>query len=219
MSWIEEAAGLPAFDPEARQRLAALSAAEVAPGTVLFRPGEAARGFVVVLAGRIDVFLTGPSGREVLLYSVAPGQSCVQSTLGLLGGADYTGEAVAAAPSRIVLIPRETFLALMDRSAAFRGFVFAAFAARMQATMQALERVAFGRIEGRLAQALLALAEGGIVRATHQDLAARVGTAREVVTRRLVALEEQGLVRTGRGIVHIADRGRLERLAASPDLA
>ncbi|MCK7475756.1 MAG: cyclic nucleotide-binding domain-containing protein [Rhodopseudomonas palustris] len=51
----------------------------------MFRPGDAAQGFVVVLEGRVEVFLTGPTGREILLYAVEPGQGCVQTTLGLMG--------------------------------------------------------------------------------------------------------------------------------------
>ncbi|MCX7888987.1 MAG: Crp/Fnr family transcriptional regulator, partial [Rhodobacteraceae bacterium] len=126
---------------------------------------------------------------------------------------DYSGEAVAAAESRLVLVPRDLFLALMDTSPAFRGFVFAAFAARMQGTMQVLERVAFQRIESRLARTLLDLAEDGLVRATHQDLALRLGTAREVVSRRLLAMEDQGLVATERGQVRLIDPRRLRLMA------
>ena len=62
----------------------------------MFRPGDMAQGFVIVLSGRIEVRLTSASGREILLYAVEPGESCVQTTLGLMGGEPYSGEAVAA---------------------------------------------------------------------------------------------------------------------------
>ena len=55
-------------------------------GTAVFHLGEAAKGFAMLLSGRIDVFLVGPNGRDILLYAVAPGQSCVRTTLGLFGG-------------------------------------------------------------------------------------------------------------------------------------
>jgi CRP/FNR family transcriptional regulator len=214
-SWLETATGLGPLDPDARDRLARLAPVEVARGSVLFRPGEAARGFVIVLDGRIDVCLTGVTGREILLYAVEPGGSCVQTTLGLLGGEDYSGEAIAATDCRIVLVPRDAFLALMDRSAGFRAHVFTAFAERMQGMMHVLERVAFIRVEARLAEALLALAEEGLVRATHQDLAARIGSAREVVSRRLESFAREGWVATERGAVRILDPAALRRLAAT----
>lgn len=215
MGWVEDARGLETMGGEARERLGTLPVSDLTQGTVLFRPGESARGFVIVLSGRIDVFLTGPSGRDILLYTVEPGQSCVQSTLGLLGGDDYSAEAVATEDTRAVLVPRADFQALMAASSGFRTFVFAAFAARMQSMMHLLERVAFQRIESRLAQALLDLAQGGEVRATHQDLATRIGSAREVVSRRLDAMAREGMVSTERGVVHLVAPDALRRLAAA----
>lgn len=196
-------------------RLEALLPAGVPKGTLLFQPGEAAKGFVVVLKGRVEVFLTGPTGREILLYAVEPGQSCVQSTLGLLGGEDYTGEAITATDCDLVLIPRALFLALMDQAAPFRAFVFQAFAARMQGMMLLLERVAFQRVESRLAATLLALAEDGAVVATQADLAIRIGTAREVISRRLDSFVRRGWVETDRGRVRLTDAAALRRLAQS----
>ena len=208
MSWSSDAAGLEGLDPAARDRLGRLVPAEIARGSVLFRPGDSARGFVIVLDGRIDVYLTGTTGREILLYAVEPGGSCVQTTLGLLGGDDYSAEALTATDCRIVLVPRDMFLALMDQSAAFRGFVFTAFAERMQGMMHVLERVAFIRVEARLAEA-------GAVRATHQELAARIGSAREVVSRRLEVFAREGWVETERGAVTLRDPQALRRLALS----
>jgi CRP/FNR family transcriptional regulator len=213
--WAHRAKGLEALDPQAAAQLGSLAPIVLPGGTALFHPGEAAKGFVIVLNGRIEVFLTGPTGRELMLYAVEPGGSCVQSTLGLLGGEDYTGEAVTATESEVVLIPRSLFSALMESSAAFRAFVFSAFAARMQGIMHQLERVAFQRVESRLAQALLDLAKAGEVRATHQELAARIGSAREVVSRRLDALAREGVVATERGIVRLTDIDRLRLLAAA----
>ncbi|MCR9151037.1 MAG: Crp/Fnr family transcriptional regulator [Rhodobacteraceae bacterium] len=215
--WTDRAPGLAALDSAARARLEALQPMALPKGAALFHPGDAARGFAVVLSGRIEVFLIGPNGRDILLYGVEPGGTCVQTTLGLLGGEPYTGEALTVSDCELVLIPRAAFLDLMDGSAAFRGFVFSAFAERMQAMMHLLERVAFQRIEARLAQALLDRAEAATVRATHQDLATAIGSAREVVSRRLDAFARQGLVATERGIVTLRDPDALARLAATGD--
>jgi CRP/FNR family transcriptional regulator len=192
-----------------------LTPQSVPQGAALFHPGEAAMGFVVVLSGRIEVFLTGPTGRDILLYAVEPGQSCVQSTLSLLGGEDYSGEAITRTECRLVLIPRDMFLRLMDGDAAFRAFAFRAFAARMQSMMHLLERVAFTRVEARLAQCLLERADAGRVEATHAELAVMIGSAREVISRRLDALARRGLVRLERGTVLLCDETTLRSLAES----
>lgn len=211
MGWA--ASALPGLGAEDTTRLDALSVQSLPRGARLFGPGDRAQGFAVVLSGRVEVSLTGPSGREILLYAVEPGQSCIQTTLGLMGDEPYSGEAICAGEVRLSLIPAPLFHALMGRSEAFRGFVFRAMAMRMSDMTTLLERVAFTRVEARLAAALLDLAVDGSVEATHAELAARIGSAREVVSRRLEAMARQGLLSTDRGRVELHDRAALQRLA------
>lgn len=138
----------------------------------------------------------------------------MQTTLGLPGDADYIGEAVTGEDTVLVLIPRGQFMTLMGSVPAFRGFVFHAFAARMQSMMHVLERVAYIKVESRLASALLDIAQGGIVTATQAELPTRVGAAREVISRRLDAFQRAGWVVTDRGPVRILNPAALARLAA-----
>ncbi|MBV1895680.1 MAG: Crp/Fnr family transcriptional regulator [Rhodobacteraceae bacterium] len=213
MGWMANAPGLPDFDAPCVARLSQLSFQTLPVGSVLFRPGESVKGFVIVLSGQIDVFLTGPSGRDIQLYVVQPGQSCIQSTLGLLGGEDYSGEAITRTDCKVVLVPRDMFLDMMNLSSEFRTFVFSAFAARMQSMMHLLEKIAFQRVECRLAQAMVERSENNTLYATHAEIAVMIGSAREVVSRRLEALAKRGIVSLDRGVVHIIDMGTLEQLA------
>ena len=214
MSWTGEAAGLCALDDGARRRLETLRPADAPKGTVLFRPGEAVKGYVIVLSGSVAVNLVGPGGRDILLYRVEPGQACIQSTLGLLTEEEYSGEALAETDSRVVLIPRALFLELIETSPAFRRLVFAAFAERMQSMMHVLERIAFQKVESRLAAHLLERADAsGTLQATQADMATAIGTAREVISRRLEALERRGAIRRERGRVRIARPEMLRALA------
>lgn len=178
-------------------------------GSILFRPGDQAQGFVLVWKGRIEVRLTAASGREILLYTVEPGQSCIQTTLGLLGEDGYTGEAVAATAVEISVLPKGDFLRRMEE-APFRAEVLRAFGQRMADLTRVLELVAFEPVDQRLARALIALAKGDRVEATQAELAARIGSAREVVTRQLQAFAAAGLTRAARGAVVILDRAGLE---------
>jgi CRP/FNR family transcriptional regulator len=114
-------------------------------------------------------------------------------------------------------VPRDTFLRLMDLSDAFRHFVFAAFAQRLQSMMHLLDRVAFQRIETRLAQCLLDRATGDTLHATHAEIAVMIGSAREVVSRRLDALARRGIVTIERGTVRLIDRATLSEIAHSGD--
>lgn len=217
MSWTAEAQELAALEPAARATLERLAPVEVVQGAVLFRPGEAVKGYVIVLSGHVGVHLLGPNGRDILLYEVAPGQSCIQSTLGLLGGDDYSAEATVTAPTRLVLLPRPVFLELLDSSPAFRKVVFAAFADRMQAMMQLIETMSFMRVEARLAALILErMDEDGALAITQAEIARAIGSAREVVSRRLDKLARAGVLRAERGLIRVRDRAALEAIAQSP---
>lgn len=213
--WVADTPALTGLAPQSRLRLAGLVPVTLPTGTPLFHAGDSVQGYSMVLSGRVDVSMTGASGREMLLYSVEPGQSCIQTTMGLLGGEDYTAEAETTTDTRLVLLPKPLFLSLMDGDPAFRTLVFQAFAQRFQNMMQLLEKLAFTRVECRLAERLLTLAaEGPMLHVTQSDLATQVGTAREVVSRRLDTWSRRGWVRTGRGTVEILDAEALESLAA-----
>jgi CRP/FNR family transcriptional regulator len=195
--------------------LRALPRHEFAAGAVLFQAGGQASGFVVVLSGRIEVRLTALSGREILLYAVEPGQSCVQTTLGLLGDEPYSGEAVCATGCTIVLIPKPMFLNMMGEDASFRAAVLRAFGRRMADLTHVLEQVAFVPIEPRLAQALLELADAGVVVATQAEIAARIGSAREVITRKLDGFAAKGWIARERGRITVLNEAALRRVAAA----
>ena len=216
--WAEQASFLADIDAEARRELQALKPMHVPVRTTLFRPGDAAQSFVILLSGRIGVYLTGRNGRELLLYSVTPGETCVQTTLGVLGGAPYTGEAVAESDLVAVMVPPAIFERLMARSPTFRAFVFRAFVDRLGDLMFVLEQVAFVKVEQRLAHALLERADGeGRVTLTHHELAVVIGTAREVVSRRLEALASKGVLASERGQIRIIERGELARMARAEE--
>ncbi|MGP9789093.1 Crp/Fnr family transcriptional regulator [Roseinatronobacter sp. NSM] len=211
MSWAAQT--LPGLALPQIARLDALPCDSVPAHSPMFHAGDRAQGFAMVLAGRIEVHLTGISGREILLYAIEPGQSCIQTTLGLLGDAPYSGTATTVTDCRLVMIPAALFHEMMASSPVFRSFVFRAFAARMSEVTELLEQVAFSRIEARLARALLDLDNNGEIGATHAQLAARIGTAREVISRQLERWTAAGILQTGRGHVTLRDRAALQALA------
>jgi CRP/FNR family transcriptional regulator, anaerobic regulatory protein len=213
-NWLDRAAFLSGVEPKYRERLDTLVPQTIAANSVLFRAGDPATGFIIVLSGVVHVYLTGRGGREMLLYSVVPGQTCLQTTLGVLGGQRYAGEAVAVSDLTAVLVPMRLFDELMAQSPAFRTYVFQAFGERMGDMVFLLEQVAFVKVEQRLAGLLLSRADAaGNVAITHHDLAVAIGSVREVISRRLEALSSRGIVSMDRGHIHIVDERALARLA------
>lgn len=217
VGWVDQTGFLASLDADARHALEGLKPLHVPHRTTLFRPGDQAQGFVLLLSGRIGVYLTGRNGRELLLYAVTPGETCVQTTLGVLGGAPYSGEAIAESDLVAVMVPPATFERLMASSTAFRKYVFKAFAARLGDLMFVLEQVAFVKVEQRLAHALIERADAdGVVSLTHQEMSVIIGTAREVVSRRLEALASKGVISVERGAIRIVEREELTRMGSSP---
>jgi CRP/FNR family transcriptional regulator len=203
------------LEPRSLDALKSLNPGTAPAGTVLFRPGDVPGGYLVVLRGRIEVYLIGKSGREMLLYEVIAGQTCIQTTLCLLGDQSYTGEAVAMTDTSFVVIPKATFAELINHSPAFRSSVFRTFGNRLQDVVAVLEKVAFVRLDTRLASEILRRAgRGDTATATHQELATALGSAREVVSRRLETLQRAGFVHLDRGLITITNRAGLVNASA-----
>ena len=197
--------------PPLAQRFSTCAPLTVPAGTVLFDVQQPCQGFPLVIAGTIRVVKPSVNGRELPLYRVVAGESCIITTSCLLGHADYNARGIAETETSLVLLPRELFDQLLDQPA-FRSFVFHLFAERVADLMQLIEEVAFRKLDQRLAGLLLG--KGKSIHATHQQLADELGSVREMVSRLLKAFAEQGLVRLGREQVEILDPAGLRRLAA-----
>lgn len=183
-------------------------------GTVLFQDGAECSSYVLVLEGSIRVQKVSEGGREIVLYRVESGQSCVLTTNCLIAREDYSAEGIAESPVKALVLPAATFRALLAKSEAFRDFVFSAYASRIADLLMLIEEVAFGRIDVRLGGWLRQHADAkGEIRATHQDIAVELGTAREVISRQLKEFERRGWVALHRGRVEVKNSGGLASLA------
>jgi CRP/FNR family transcriptional regulator len=180
-------------------------------GTPLFGAGSPCTQFPFVLEGTIRVSKAG-EGRELQLYRVGPGESCVLTSSCLVGCSDYPAAGVTETETQLVVLPRAAFDALMASHAPFRQYVFSLFAERLADLMGLVEAVAFHKLDRRVAGALLG--RGHTVAITHQQLADEIGSVREIVTRVLKGFADQGWVRLGRGAIEIADAAALRRVAS-----
>lgn len=190
--------------------LAEGSLRSVPAGTVMFDEAQPCQGFPFVLDGAIGVSKLSESGREIQLYRVEAGESCILTSTCLLGSIDYDARGVALSETSLFTLPRPTFERLLRSSEAFRRYVFRLFAERISDLMQTVEAVAFRRLDQRLATLLLE--RGPTVRATHQQLADELGSVREIVSRIVRSFAERGLVQTGREQITVLDPAGLRRV-------
>lgn len=202
------------LDAATRARIAARALPLKAPaGATLFRPGDPCRGFVLLRRGRARVDLIAEDGHALLLYRVVPGEACAITTSCLFAEEPYSAEGTAETECEGLLLPAPLFARLVEESAPFRTFVLSGFAARLGALMGRIEELSFRSVDARLAAWLLDRAPGPVA-ATQQEIASDIGTAREVVSRRLSALARAGLVRPERGTVALLDMAGLQRVRA-----
>jgi len=213
LDWLELFPELLALEPESKALLARYARIIEAPvGTIGYREGTPCGAYVLRLAGQSRVYKMSSSGREILLYRVGSGETCVLTTTCLLGSSDYPASTIVEEPIRDVIVPAAAFNQLMVESKVFRSFVMQNYGALISDLIVLLDEVAFHNLDVRLAKLLLEEPSTQINR-THQQLAAELGTAREVVSRQLKRFEQKGWVTLGRGHVEILDKAALEKLS------
>ncbi len=185
---------------------------ELPGGTEVFTERDPCRGFPLVLAGSIKVVKSAPNGREMVLYRVESGGSCIISSSCLLGQSPYSARGVTESPTTLAILPVPQFQRLLADHPPFRDFVFHLFAERIAELMGLVEEVAFARLDRRLAKALLVRGSDEI-ETTHQQLAEELGSVREIVSRLLKGFAAEGLVQLSRERIRLVDRAGLQSLS------
>lgn len=191
-----------------------LRAMSIPAGYEVFAPGQACPGWLVLASGSIRVLMTSDTGREILLYRVGPGESCVLTTSCLLGEEPYAASGVTEAVCHAFMIPAGAVARLLDSEPAFRKRIFHGFSQRLANILRRVEDTMFHRLDARLARLLLERAGAGrVIHLTQAALAAETGSAREVIARLLGRWAEAGHIAQGRGEVEVLNPAALRRIA------
>jgi CRP/FNR family transcriptional regulator len=179
---------------------------EVPPQTHLYWEGDSCAGIAFLLAGEIRVYKCAESGqREITLYEIGPGETCILNASCILGNNAYPANAVTTATSTLVIVPAHDFKSLLDSDGTMRAFVFTLLSQRLTEVMALVNEVAFGRLDERLEDYLVEKSADGVLAATHQKISNDLGTSREVVSRLLKDFERQGRVLLARNEIRLVD--------------
>jgi len=187
------------------------SAMSVPAGTVMFDENQSCQGFPLLLSGSIRVIKASANGRELQLYRVCPGESCILTSSCLLGHDHYHARGVVEQDVELVALPPSAFRALLSQYEPFRNYIFSLFSERLTDLMQLVSAVAFQKLDQRLAALLIA--KPSPIHITHQALADELGSVREIVSRLLKNFADQGWVRLGREQIEVADASALKKLS------
>ena len=201
----------PMLAERADQIIAGSRLRRMSAGSILFSADQPCSGFPLVLEGSVRVSKMAPNGREILLYRVDPGESCILSGSCLLGRSDYSATGIAETDVAVLVISAPVFHELMLQYEPFRQYVFGMYASRLSDVMELVEEVAFRKLDTRLAQLLVH--RGPVISGTHQKLADELGSVREIVTRLLRSFEQRHWVQLEREKITVLDPRALNEFA------
>lgn len=189
--------------------------ARIPAGHDVFVEGDRVDGIALLISGVVRVYKIGETGREITLYRFGTGQSCILSANAIINQQNFPAIATVEQEAEAVLIPSETFRDWVRRYDAWRDFVFDLLSQRLSTVMAVVDEVAFRRMDARLATFLLNQSQiRNPIRITHQQIAAELGSSREVISRLLEDFVSSGWVRSGRGEIEVVDSEGLKSRAA-----
>lgn len=208
-----------------QQRLELLAAAKpvtVKDGQSLIEAGYTCTDVVLVGRGAIRIFVAGESGREVTLYYVRPGESCPVNLSAAVMGIGAFADAAASGDVEAIAIGAAEFRRLSKHNGGLLDYMFSATALRFGEVVALVREITTRRVDHRLTEYLLRKFEMSesdppVAHVTQQNIALELGTAREVVSRRLNELDSLGAVKLQRGKIILNDRLALHRVIQGDD--
>ncbi len=172
-------------------------------GTQLYARGDDCPGITFLLDGEIRVFMRSITGREITLYDVLPGETCVLNASCIMAKCNYMANAEAIDDGAMLYLSRDTFLELMARSKRMQSFIFTFFNQRFSEILELVDEVTFGKLDVRLADYLIEKAENNELHTTHQTIANDLGSSREVISRLLKDFRRKGRIELARNHIQI----------------
>ena len=184
------------------------------PKGALVLAGGDCLGLMAVKSGGLRAYLLSEEGREVTVFRVGPGESCVLSATCVMSQITFETHLEAAADTELLVLGSGAFGRLTEENIHIRCFLYEMAAERFSQVLWVMQQILFMGFDRRLALYLsqASSAGGDTLKLTHEEIARDMGSAREVVTRMLRRFSDEGLVRLGRGSVTLLDRAALERL-------
>lgn len=194
---------------------------QLSQGHFFYHDGEKCGQVAMVGRGRIRVFKTADTGREITLYTVEAGDLCIFNISCIMAGIVYPASARVEKAGEALVVPASQFREWVHDSDVLQKYVFVMIAKRLAEVMTLVEEVVFRKLDSRLATFLLdAFAQSQRARPalhlTHDQIAGELGSAREVISRLLKEFERSGAVSLSRGTITLKDQDVLRQFHAAP---
>lgn len=179
--------------------------AELPKGALIFDEGAACTNLAIVLSGKVRVFKLSESGREISIYRIDKGESCILTISSILSDLKFPATAVVEEDLTALMLPADVFKDLVDIDEKWRNYTFRLVNQRLANVITVVEEVAFRRMDERIAEFLMSKIKDGNseLTITHKQIADELGTHREVVSRILKDFEKDGFIQLARNKIKI----------------
>lgn len=187
----------------------------VEKGEVLHNGSADCTGLLLVRSGQLRAFILSPEGREITLYRLFDRDLCLFSAPCVMRSIQFDITITAEKDTQLWVIPADLYRQLMEQSAPTANYTNEIMASRFSEVMWLVEQIMWHSMDQRVAAFLFeesAIEDTQQLHITHESIANHLGTHREVVTRMLRYLQNEGVVKVARGVVEITDPAKLKAL-------
>lgn len=191
------------FEKELSDQINNIQPVNIPKGTLLLNEASYIKEIPLVISGSIKVRKCDETGKEIILYHISPGESCILSITSCLNEKQCNAEAITEEDTELIVVPADAVRKWMDTYKSWRRFVMHLYYDRLDALLYLVDSISFKQTDSRLYEKLQQLEQihGNEIRITHQQLASEIGTAREVISRLLKQMEKDGVITLERGVI------------------
>lgn len=185
-------------------------------GSVILNEGAYCDNMVLILHGSVRVYKLSPNGKEITLYHLGSGETCILVVSCLMGNTNYPAIAEVEETVKLVIIPAAYYKKLFSEEPLWQSFIFNTLSNRLMEVMLLIDEVVFKSIDTRLAVFLLERLtnkDNNQLELTHEKIAFELGTAREVISRILKNFEKKGILSLSRGKILINNIEDLKKIS------
>lgn len=175
-------------------------------GSIILNENSHIRSIPIVTRGVMKVIRTDDDGREILLYYIKAGESCIMSFLGGMHNDTSKVKVEIEEDAEILFLPIDKVTVLMKEYPEWLNYIFRSYHKRFEELLETINDIAFKKVDERLMSLIkkkVELTESKTIHITHEQLATELGTARAVVSRLLKQLEMEGVVSLGRNKISL----------------
>ncbi|MDY7019905.1 MAG: Crp/Fnr family transcriptional regulator [Cyanobacteriota bacterium] len=184
-------------------------------GQLIGLEGELCEYLPLVISGNVRVYKIGENGREITLYHLERGDSCIMTASCIISQKVFPAFALAETEVEAFIIPANSLRTWVTHNTIWQAYIFGLLSQRLANVIEIIEEVAFRRMDSRIASYLLnnVSNQSHTVRITHEAIAQELGSSREVVSRILKTFEKQKILSLLRGKIELHNWEELEKIA------